>query len=92
MASGTGTANSSPKTTPTKVIFLFYFLMLGHFSKGKKQGKGLLTFLNGEIFEGNFEADEKNGKGRLTYPSGNVYDGHWLNNLKHGNGHMHWST
>jgi hypothetical protein len=44
---------------------------------GRKNGKGILTFLNGEVYEGNFKDDLKHGKGILKYTSGNFFEGEW---------------
>ena len=55
-----------------------------NFEMGKKNGKGVLTFLNGEVYDGHFKNDLKHGQGMIKYPSGNFYDGEWVNDVKEG--------
>ena len=35
----------------------------GNFVSGKKKGKGILYFYNGDRYEGEFDNDKRNGKG-----------------------------
>ena len=39
------------------------FKYLGEFKDGKKNGKGIIKWANGEFYEGEFKDDKKNGKG-----------------------------
>ena len=64
-------ASSLLKNIHSKV----YYLIIGNFNMGKKDGKGIINFLNGEIYDGHFKDDYKSGQGYIKYPSGNSYDG-----------------
>lgn len=59
---------------------------------GRKNGKGVLTFVNGEVYDGYFKDDMKHGKALLKYPSGNYYEGEWVGDKKQGTGVMHWAA
>ncbi len=53
-----------------------FYLLLGEWKDGKRNGKGTLTRLNGDVYEGNFSADQKNGHGIMRYAtSGDVFEG-----------------
>ena len=52
-------------------------MLLGEWKDGKRNGKGALTRLNGDVYEGNFSADQKNGHGIMRYAaSGDVFEGY----------------
>lgn len=53
---------------------------MGSFENGKKKGKGIFTWKNGERFEGMYDSDLKNGEGRM-YNGKNVVvlQGSWQN-------------
>ncbi|KAL6072447.1 Membrane occupation and recognition nexus protein MORN1 [Balamuthia mandrillaris] len=53
--------------------------------KGKKHGRGKLTWDDGESFEGEFEHDEK-VRGTFRWKTGDVYTGEWKNDLMTGVG------
>lgn len=61
----------------------------GEYFKGKKQGKGKLTFTDGAIYEGEFKYDMIKGAGILTSEGEKTtYIGHWNNNIYHVNGNL----
>ena len=43
-------------------------------------GKGVYTFLNGEIYNGEFKNDLFHGNGIYKWPDGKTEKGHWKNN------------
>ena len=53
---------------------------------GKPNGKGTMTYANGDKYEGEFKHGEPNGKGKMTYANGNTYEGEFQNGTRHGRG------
>jgi uncharacterized caspase-like protein len=47
----------------------------GAYVLGKRQGQGIQTLGNGDVFEGEFVDDNPNGKGILRLASGDTYEG-----------------
>ena len=45
-------------------------------------GKGVLVWPNGKMYEGGYLNDNREGFGRLTWPDGSVYEGLWKNGKK----------
>ena len=43
-----------------------------------KEGKGILKYLNGDIFDGYFKNDAPYGSGILTLSDGRVLQGIWI--------------
>ena len=64
----------------------------GDWVNDKKEGKGIMTFNNGNKYEGMWDYDNMCGKGTMTYANGNKYDGEWKNSHKHGNGIMTYAN
>lgn len=58
----------------------------GELINGKKEGKGLLIDLNGDIFEGIFINDKKEGFGVYLFESGKKYVGQFKNDVLDGIG------
>lgn len=58
----------------------------GDIINGKKEGKGLLIDLNGDIFEGIFINDKKEGFGVYLFESGKKYVGQFRNDILDGVG------
>ena len=56
-------------------------------SRGK-EGKILVEFASGAVFEGNWENNVKHGYGKITWANGDVYEGNFKNNVRHGYGKM----
>jgi len=67
--------------------------------KGKqiRNGKGKMTYKNGDVYDGEWKNNEKHGKGKMTYGKdgdvhkkykNGVYEGHWINDQKWGEGKM----
>ena len=47
---------------------------------GRKDGKGIQTFLDGSYFEGYWKEDKRIGQGRLIYDNGEVYIAYYEEN------------
>ena len=58
----------------------------GEFRDGKKQGKGIYVWANGDKFNGDFAGDQVSGKGRWEFSSGDVYEGDVVNAVMVGKG------
>ena len=55
--------------------------------KGKRHGKGKMTYNYGVIYDGNWENDEPNGMGKYSYPNGGAtYEGEFKNGEFSGHG------
>ncbi|CRH01310.1 conserved Plasmodium protein, unknown function [Plasmodium relictum] len=52
----------------------------------KLHGRGVLKYVNGDVYEGEFSNGKKEGKGKWTDKEGNSYDGYWKEDRKHGEG------
>ena len=55
-------------------------------SKGKRHGKGLMVFANGDRYDGDWNKGIIDGHGTYTYANGLVYDGSWKNGEIKGHG------
>ena len=52
----------------------------------KKNGKDIVRFTNGDIYEGNIKGDKYDGKGVYNYKNGDRYEGDYKNDKKEGKG------
>ena len=43
----------------------------------KKDGQGILTLPNGNVYEGEWRDGKKHGQSKHTYPSGAIHEGWW---------------
>ena len=50
----------------------------------ERDGKGKLTYKNGDVYEGEFKNDKFDGKGKFTYENGTVLEGTFVRGLKNG--------
>jgi hypothetical protein len=62
----------------------------GHYNN--KDGRGTMTYVNGNIYQGHWKNDEKSGTGTMTYATGDMYKGNWTNSNKDGRGKMTYSN
>ena len=53
---------------------------------GKKHGKGVLTYGNGDKYDGEYKDGKRHGKGVFTWANGDKYDGEWVDGKQHGKG------
>ena len=58
----------------------------GELKNGKRDGKGLFQWLDGDIYFGDWKDDKREGKGKYCYSDGDVYLGDWVNDKKEGKG------
>ena len=54
--------------------------------EGKRDGRGVLHWVDGGIYEGYFANDMANGLGRMIHADGDMYDGNWVNDKHQGFG------
>ena len=47
---------------------------------GQKDGRGVMSFANGNVYDGEWKADGKHGKGKMTYFNGDIFDGEFEEN------------
>ena len=59
---------------------------------GKKHGKGIWRYPNGDVYEGDWYEEQKQGYGKYTYSDGDVYEGGWYNGKRHGKGKFTYLT
>lgn len=63
----------------------------GSFVKGKRSGKGVATWTNGNRYEGDWLDDNMHGKGLMTSVSGASYKGDWVQDKMQGYGVYIWA-
>lgn len=56
--------------------------ILGEFRYGKRDGKGVFTWHDGERYEGGFKNDKRDGYGTYFYANKDTYKGRFSNGLK----------
>jgi hypothetical protein len=49
----------------------------GDFIDNKRNGRGVMTWANGDTYDGVWKDDKTNGRGVMTWVSGSKYDGVW---------------
>ena len=68
----------------------------GEFRAGKKHGRGVKTWPNGDRYEGDFVEDRKEGAGTYTWGrgpwAGERYEGEYADDRRHGRGTYRWPT
>lgn len=50
------------------------------------EGRGVMIYTDGAIYEGHFVDGHWEGKGRLIHSTGDIYEGDWQDNKAHGKG------
>lgn len=60
--------------------------ILSKYTNTYQEGKGIVTYANGEKYDGEWIGGKKCGLGVYTYPSGAKYDGQWMGDRKNGFG------
>ena len=61
----------------------------GNYINGKKEGKGIYYFHNGNIYDGEHKDSKLEGKGIFYWNNGNRYEGDFRNNKREGKGVMY---
>lgn len=68
----------------------------GAFRAGRKHGKGVKTWANGDRYEGDFVEDRLEGVGTYVFGrgpwEGERYDGQYVDGKRHGEGVYRWAT
>ena len=64
----------------------------GEIVNGKKEGKGIICFNNGNRYEGEFKNDKYNGRGIYYWNNGNMYKGDFINGKKEGKGKYYFKN
>jgi len=68
----------------------------GEFKAGRKHGKGVKTWSNGDRYSGEFADDKRHGRGQFIWGRGRFegerYDGDWQNDQRHGQGTHRWAN
>lgn len=68
----------------------------GEFHAGKKHGKGVKSWPNGDRYEGEFVEDRREGHGKYTWGrgpwAGESYEGDYLDDKRHGEGTYRFAT
>lgn len=65
-------------------------LFFGEIIESKRQGKGVMRYKTGRIYEGDWINDLRDGKGFERYANGNIYKGDFETGKAHGQGHYTW--
>jgi hypothetical protein len=45
-----------------------------------RDGRGTMTYANGDVYEGKWSVNKRHGQGKMTYANGAVYEGLWKDN------------
>lgn len=78
---GIYTYASDPETTQEKITEYN-----GTYNNGSREGSGVLSLANGDVYEGEFQQSKFHGKGEYRYLNGDKYNGCFNKGLKHGRG------
>lgn len=65
---------------------------VGDFYAGKKHGKGVMTWANGDVYDGDWLDGNMTGKGKFTWANGDVYEGEFKKGEKDGAGKLTMSN
>lgn len=52
--------------------------------QGIREGKGIMTWIDGSVYNGWWKNNMRFGHGRLIEASGDAYQGNWNENKRHG--------
>ena len=65
---------------------------IGEVVNGKKEGKGIYYYNDGDRYEGDWKNDIREGKGIYYYNDGERYEGDWKNGKKEGKGIYYYNS
>jgi hypothetical protein len=68
------------------------YTYIGQFKSGKKSGKGIFNFNNGNSYVGGFKSGKKSGKGIFNFNNGDSYVGEFKSGKKSGEGKYTFSN
>lgn len=54
-----------------------------------RNGKGIYSWQNGDIYQGQYVNGKRTGYGIYTFETGEVYKGNWKDNFRHGEGTLY---
>jgi hypothetical protein len=57
-----------------------------------REGKGIMRYTNGDVYDGKWDDDYKHGHGIMTYANGDVYTGEWNMDMIQGYGIMKYAN
>lgn len=60
--------------------------------KRKREGRGVIVYDTGRIYEGQWDADKRHGRGYELFSNGNVYQGEYANGKADGKGAYTWQN
>ena len=60
----------------------------GDLKDDKRDGKGKMTYLNGDVYEGDWKDDKLDGTGKMIYANDDKYEGNWKEDKRDGQGKM----
>jgi hypothetical protein len=63
----------------------------GEYRDGRRTGRGVYIWSDGERYEGEFRDDKRTGRGVYTWPGGRRYEGSFRDGHFHGHGAMTWA-
>ncbi len=58
----------------------------GYAVNGIPNGKGIMQYTSGDVYEGDFIGGEEFGSGKITFVNGDVYEGPFISGKQHGKG------
>ena len=64
----------------------------GEIKNGKREGKGIMYYNDGNRYEGEFKNGQREGKGIMYYKDGDRYEGEFKNGKKHGKGIYYYNN
>eukprot|EP00163_Fabomonas_tropica_P001403 TRINITY_DN11059_c0_g1_i2.p2 TRINITY_DN11059_c0_g1~~TRINITY_DN11059_c0_g1_i2.p2 ORF type:complete len:163 (-),score=56.78 TRINITY_DN11059_c0_g1_i2:228-716(-) len=65
----------------------------GDWKDGRRHGRGVFYYLNGDVYDGEWQDDLKHGVGTYTFANtGAVYQGEWILGKQQGNGTVSYTN
>ena len=58
----------------------------GYVANGKRDGKGVYVYSNGDMYKGDWKDDKREGKGMYKSNDGVIYEGDWKHDKREGKG------
>ena len=63
----------------------------GQMKDGKRHGKGIMRWTDGDVYQGEYKEGKMHGKGIYKFKSGKTYNGEWVNGNMEGKGIMRYT-